>query len=306
MHPPSGSDAIPIGRASVLAGVAEHRDQDVAGAVRDLRVLGEVRRRGDVHRRPARYRTSLSNEPSAARSAESAWSAARRPPSAPCSTDTPPPSSPGCSTFPSMIGTCPATNASVPDTTTGTYEATGTGGARELESLLGDALQDVRVVHGAHPPTNPPAPASRRQIGGGPSLRRLPRRVDAAWPGARSRSDRPRCRGLHGPPSEYSRHSSQDRARAADGLRDRLAGVLLPALLEVARREEVARSPHLGMLRGAASHSSTSRAWSRPEGRPSHVGVGGPYGPFIMSFVSGADGDSRRTAGTQETNGSSG
>ncbi len=146
-------------------------------------------------------RTSLSNEPSSARSAESAWSAARRPPSKPCSTETPPPSSPGCSTCPSMIGTCPATNASVPDTTTGTYEATGTGGARELESLLGDALQDVRVVHGAHPPTNRTGacePAGERRAV--PSARRLPRRVDAAWPAAPSRSGRPRCRGLRGPP----------------------------------------------------------------------------------------------------------
>ena len=67
--------------------------------------------------------------------------------------------------------------------------------------------------------------------------------------------------------SEYSRHSSQDRASPADRLRDRLTRVLLRALLEVAGREEVRRV--LASARARSCQPLVHVSNTIPAGRPS-------------------------------------
>jgi len=138
----------------------------------------------------------------------------------------------------------------------------------------------------------PPTPGCSRRSSepAGTPLRQLRPRVGATWPAAPSRSGHPRSHDLHEPPG------STRGTRPAPGTLGRwpsrpLHGRPSPAASRSSSARRSTRSPHLGMLRAAASHSSTCRARSRPEGLPSHIG---PHGPFTLSFVSGAEGDSRR------------
>ena len=201
---------------------------------------------------------SRSSEPSAARSAESAWSAQRRAASSPCSTETSGAEEPRVQHLP------------VHD-----------------RHLPGDERQGARHDR--------PARTRRRAGGGGSSrpssarrLRGSPRRPCARILATRTACVRPASRGslaqerpaldlVQAAPDAVGLPDPQGvlEARLAatgHGSTDRLglglAGVLLLALLEVVRREEQRRSPRRGTRPRAASPSSNPRS-RHPAGWPS-------------------------------------
>src|SRR5438132_4969244 len=183
-----------------------------------------------------RIRSTRSNEPpSASRKADRACRAARRAASTPSSMLTWFPSDPGCRTTPSLIAICPATKASEPWTTHGRYAATAAGGGGSpIPSSPSRSKIRWSFMSGILA-----RPATTRSDGFS-----LLRRLAVAGP-----QEGPSFHLVHPAPDAVGIPRIQGELQAtlthrtanAEGLRDRLAGVLLGPLLEVGRSEEVGR-----------------------------------------------------------------
>ena len=152
-------------RASVPTRLAQDVGEQLAGAVRDLRVLGEPR--GAWRRRRSTWAMPLSrpNPPSAARRADSAWSAPRRAPSAASSTDTSAPNEPGVLERAVDHRDLPGDVGDRSDDLHRDVRRDGRRGRRQFQPKLSEPFLDERVVH----EDIVPAVSKRRQGGLDPS-----------------------------------------------------------------------------------------------------------------------------------------